>query len=528
MGDSTIIFPAGRIALEGANAVVGNTAHRVLAVGQQLAAGTAASGELQEQIGNDNSWDTLFGEKSMLAATIRAFKGTLSSPLNRVTRIDAIGLDDNGSTKAAGKVTFTSGPVTAGASGSITVIIGSERNHSYEVSYLGGDVVTAIGATLEAAINADSKRQVEPANSAGDVDLVAQHAGTVGNGIGIKVVGSIPGVDIAVTAMTGGATDPVLTTLFDPVATERYQTVLYPANWGFDTLTDFLDARLNTAGQLLDGVGITALADTVANLKTAGNAENSASLIIYGDNKVDDALYKGSAILELPYETVGYAGGIRALRLTDGASISRFVAGNAGLDNFGGVHVSSKPYANTPYPFSSVVPAGKGFTQTEIEELKDAGIAVRGNNISKNQIISGEVVTTYKTDSSGNPDQTFKFLNYVDQGVAFRELLYNNIRARYAQSRLTDGDLIPRIPSVNEDSLSQYVTELFVLAGTPEYSLVVAGAAAKSFFRQELDVTIDFATGTATIFGQVPLLTQFRAFDAVFQLRFDVPVGAGG
>lgn len=527
MGDSTIIYPAGRIALEGANAVVGNTAHRVLGVGQMLAAGTAVSGELQEQIGNDNSWDTLFGEKSMSAAMIRAFKGSLSAPLNRVTRLDFIALDDNGGgIEASGNVTFTGGPATA--DGSIKVIIGSNRNNSYTVSFSDTDNVTTIGDALVTVITADSKAQVSGVNTAGDVALTAEHKGTVGNGIGIKVIGEIPGVTIAVTAMSGGATDPSLTTLFDPVATERYQTVLYPANWGFDTLTDFLDARLNTGGQLLDGVGITALADTAANLKTAGNAENSASLIIYGDNKVDDALYKGSAILELPYETVGYAGGIRALRLTDGASISRFVAGNAGLDNFGGVHVSSKPYANTPYPFSSVVPAGKGFTQTEIEELKDVGIAVRGNNISKNQIISGEVVTTYKTDSSGNPDQTFKFLNYVDQGVAFRELLYNNIRARYAQSRLTDGDLIPRIPSVNAVSLSQYVTELFVLAGTPEYSLVVAGAAAKSFFRQELDVTIDFATGTATIFGQVPLLTQFRAFDAVFQLRFDVPVGAGG
>ncbi len=255
MGDSTVVFPFGSISLAGDNAAVGNTPHRVLAVGQMLAAGTAISGELQEEIGNDNSWDTLFGEKSMLAGTIRAFKGSLSAPLNRYSRIDAIGIDDNGSTKAAGKVTFTSGPVTAGASGSITVIVGSERNHSYEVSYSGGDVVTAIGAALETAINADSKRPVEPNNVAGDVDLDAQHAGTVGNDIGIKVIGSIPGVTIAVTGMTGGATDPVLTTLFDPVATERYQTILYPANWGFDALTDFLDARFNPTGQLLDGVG---------------------------------------------------------------------------------------------------------------------------------------------------------------------------------------------------------------------------------------------------------------------------------
>ena len=523
-GDTTIIKPDIDIALEGDVGTVGNTAHRVLAVGQKLADGTAPSGELQERIGNDDSWDDLFGEKSMLAATIRAFKGTISAPLNRVTRIDAIGLDDNsGGTEAAGKVTFTSGPATA--AGSITVIWGSSRYNSYTVSFAATDTINDIGVALVAAIAADSKRQVTGVNTGGDVEGTAQHKGTVGNGIGIKVIGQIPGVDIAVTAMSGGLTDPVLTTLFNPVASERYQTIIYPANWGFDTLTDFLDARFNSGGQLLDGVGITALVDSKSNLETDGGDENSPSLVIYGDKKVDDAQHRGPAIMELPYETAGYAAGIRALRLTQGASISRYVVGNAGNDNFGGVHLSSKPYFNTPYPYSPVVPSGKGFSQTEIDELEAAGISVRGNNIPKNEIISGSVVTTYKTDSAGNPDQTFKFLNYVDEGTAFRELQYNNVRARYAQSRLVDGPLIPRVPSVNIDSLKQFLVEIFELAGRPEYSLVVFGAAAKAFFRQNLDVTIDFATGTATVVERVPLISQFRAFRGTVQLRFDVPVG---
>ncbi|MBW1784840.1 MAG: hypothetical protein JRL30_29360, partial [Deltaproteobacteria bacterium] len=348
-GESTIIFPKGNYAIRGDTVNVGNTAHRVLAVGQLLAAGSAVSGELQEQIGNDNSWDTLFGEKSMLAATIRAFKGTLSAPLNRATRIDAIGLEDlGGGNEAAGKVTFTVGPATA--SGSVTVIIGSSRSNSYELVFADTDNVTAIGDALVDLITADAKAQASGINSAGDVDLTAEHKGTVGDGIGIKVVGSIPGVTIATTAMTGGAGDPVLTTLFDPVVTERYQTVMYPANWSFYTLTDFLDARFNPTGPLLDGIGITALVDSDTNLKIAANAENSASLVIVGDSAVDDSQYKGPAIFELPYETVGYVGAIRALRLTEGVNIASFVVGEAGLDAFGGVQLSSRPYANTPFP----------------------------------------------------------------------------------------------------------------------------------------------------------------------------------
>lgn len=522
-GDSPTIFPRGSIAARSDNPEVGLTEHRVLAVGQMLAGGTAVSGELQEEIGNDNSWDDLFDEKSMLAATIRAFKGSLTAPLNRYTRLDAIGIDDNGAgTEATGNVTFTSGPATA--DGSITVIWGSSRNNSYTVSFSDTDNITAIGDALVAAITADSKAQVAGVNTAGDVEGTAKHKGTVGNGIGIKVIGTIPGVDIAVTGMSGGATDPVLTTLFDPVANERYQTILYPANWGFDTLTDFLDPRFNPTGELLDGVGITSLVDTYANLKADVEAENSASLIVDMNPLVDDALYKGPAILELPYESVGYMGGLRALRLTEGVNISQFVVGEAGLDAFGGVALSSRPYANTPFPYSPVIPAGKGFSRTQILALTAAGGSVRGNSRAKNKIIWGEVVTTYKTDAAANPDPTFKFLNYVDETTAFRELQYNRTLARYPQSRLVDGDLIPRRPSVNVDSLKSFLVGIYELASRPEYALTVAGEAALSFFRENLNVSIDFASGSATITQRVPIVTQFREFLTTIQIRFDVPL----
>ncbi len=248
--------------------------------------------------------------------------------------------------------------------------------------------------------------------------------------------------------------------------------------------------------------------------------------MIYGDNLVSDALYKGPAIMELPWETVGYFGGIRALRFTEGVNISRFIVGNAGLDAFGGTHLASKPYANTPFPYSPVIPAGKGFTQTQIDALKAAGISIRGNNRAKNAIISGEVVTTYKTDAAANPDPTFKFLNYVDEGSNFRELQWNNLVAAYSQVRLTSGDLIPRVPSTNEADLKRFLAEIYKLASEPEYSLTIAGAAALSFFKENLDVAIDFANGSASITEVVPILTQFRTFNAGIQLRFDVPITA--
>jgi phage tail sheath gpL-like len=493
-----------------------------LAVGQQLAAGSATSGELQEQIGNDNSENTLFGERSMLAAMIRNFKGTLSAPLNRETRIDAIGLDDAGAgVKATGNVTFTGGPATA--AGSIQVDIGSERNHRYEVTYASGDSITDIGDALDTLVAADTKRQASSVNTVGDVEFTAEHAGIVGNGIGIRVTGTIPGVTIAVTAMSGGATNPTLTTLFDVVADERYQTIIWPAAWDFTTVTDFLDPRFNINGKVLDGVAVTSRTETFAQLGTDLDAENSASLAVHCNKKVDDALYKGSSIFELDYAIAAQIAAVRALRLTDGANIARFVIGDAGLDNFGGVHLSSKPYFNTPFSLLPVIPTGKGFTSgdgSEIETLLTKGGFVLGNNIAGNSIISGEVATTYKTDAASNPDTSFKFLNSVDTGVAIREFFFNNIRATYAQTRLTDGDLIPRVPSANEDSVRAFLTGLYTLLTEPEFSLTRSGEANLNIFKNNLTVSLDLSAGSVSGEMETPIVVQFREASFVIKIRF--------
>lgn len=518
-GQTVINQPEVSIVLQGAVQTVGNTAHRVLAVGQQTVAGTAVSGELQQQIPNDNSEDTLFGITSMLAETIRNFKGTLSAPLNRVTRIDAIGLDDAAGTQATGKVTFTVGPTTA--AGTILVDIGSSRNHRYEVAFAIGDTITEIGDALDVVVAADTKRQASSSNAVGDVTFTAEHDGTVGNTIGIRVTGVIPGVTIATTAMSGGATNPTLTTLFDVIADERYQTIIWPSTWGFTPVTDLLDARFNVNGKVLDGVAVSSLTDTFANLGTALDAENSESLIINNNKIVADTLYKGSSIFELDYAINAQIAAIRSLRLTDGANIAQYVIGDAGLDNFGGVALSSKPYFNTPYSFLPVIPNGKGFTSgtgSEIETLLDKGGFVLGNNIAGNLIISGEVVTTYKTDAAGNPDLSFKNLNAVDTGSAIREFNFNNIRATFAQTRLTSGDLIPRVPSANADSIRGFLINLFVLLSQPEFSLTVAGEAALTFFKENLTVTVNTAAGSVTSVQEVPIVVQFREFNGIIKI----------
>lgn len=515
MGSSIVNQPGITINLLGDTTTVQNSAQRVLVVGQQLAAGTATSGELQEQIFNDSSEDTLFGEASHLAMMVRAFKLN-----NKVTRIDAIGLDDaGGGTAATGTIVIAG--TTATADGAFVVTIGSDRNHSYTIAVPATSDPTAVGDLIEAAVNADTKNPVTAANVTGTVTMTAVHAGTIGNTIGLRITGSIPALTHSVTAMASGATDPTLTTLFDVVATERYQTVVYPLSWGIDDLTDFLDPRFNIAGQLLDGIGIVADSDTFSNINTAAGLLNSESVIMLGTKLVSNTSYKGPSLMELDDSLAAQFAALRSLRLTTDASIADIVSAATGpRDSFGGVHLSSKPYFNTPFQFLPLVGTGLGFSNAEIETLVTSGASILGNNISGTSIIAGEIVTTFKTDAAGNPDVSFKFANSVDTGTNVREYFFNNVRKQYTQSRLTDGDLIPGVSSANEQSIRAFLTGLYNDMTGPTFALTRSGEDNLNIFKDNLSVDLTLSSGLVTGDMVVPIVVQFRQFNGTVRIKF--------
>ena len=516
-GTTTINQPKVTFNIQADVLSVSNTAHKVLIVGQQLAGGAAVSGELTEEIGNDGSENTLYGIKSQLAAMIRTFKGTAITPLNRVTRIDAIGLDDASGTAATGDVAFVG---TATEAGILTVSVGSIKDHSYEISVVATDTATIIGDKLDVLVAADTTAQADSSNTTGTVTFTAQHDGTLGNVIGLKVVGAVAGVTHSVTAMASGATDPSLTTLFAPVSSLRYQTIIYPSNWGFSTLTSFTEPRFNVSGQLLDGIGITVLTDTFANLGTVADAENAKTLLIEGNNEVSETSYKGPAVFEMDYTAAAQIGALRALRLTDGTNIADITIGGGVIDNTGGPALSSKPYFNTPTSFP-VIPGGKGFDDSAIESLEAKGISVFGNNIADNLVILGAVVTTFKTDSAGNPDPTFHFLNAVDTAITSREYFFNNVRAKYAQTRLTDGDLIPGVDSANEQSVRTFLIKLYNDLTKPEFSATRSGEVNLNIFKANLVFTeFSILTGSVAAEMVLPLVGQFRDFNGLIKVRF--------
>jgi hypothetical protein len=283
-----------------------------------------------------------------------------------------------------------------------------------------------------------------------------------------------------------------------------------------------LDPRFNADGKVLDGVAFTALNDTVGNLSTLASALNSQSLVIIGGQSETETNYAGGDVVEIPMVKAAAFAGFRGLRLdTDGFSIADLViTANGPLDSFGGPALASKPYFNTPFSDLFPIKAGRGFDDTEIESLKDDGVSVLGNNLAANGVISGEIVTTYKTDFAGNPDVTFTFLNFVDTASQSREYFFNNYRTRFAQSRLTEGDIVKGRDMANEQVIRSFSKRLYQDLSGVDFVLLESGEAALNFFDTNIVISIDKAIGKVTIQMTVPIVTQMREIVATLKIAF--------
>ena len=511
---TTIMQPKVNVTIVPASEEAANTAQKILIVGQMLT-GTATAGALVENIANGGAEDALFGAKSMLATLVRENKRR-----NQQVQVDAIPLADNGGgVDATGTLAVTG---TATEAGTLTVITGSERNHKYSIAVASGDTATVIGDAIVAAITADATVPVTAANVTGTVTCTAANAGTYGNSIPLEIRGTVAGVSTTVTGMASGATDPTLTGVFDVIADKRYQAIVWPYPSDTVEVRNLLDARFNVDGKVLDGVAFTAINDTLGNLSTLASALNSESLVIIGGKAETETNYAGGDIVEIPMVKAAAFAGFRGLRLdTDGYNVSDLViTANGPLDSFGGPALASKPYFNTPFDRLFPIKTGRGFDDSEIETLHDDGVTVLGNNVAANGVIAGEVVTTYKTDAAGNADISFKYLNYVDTASQAREYFYNNYRKRFAQSRLTEGDVLKGRDMANANVVRSYSKRLYQDLSGVDYVLLESGETALNYFDTNLVIAIDKALGKVTVQMTVPLVTQIREIAATLKIAF--------
>tara|TARA_R110000765_G_scaffold46663_1_gene96193 strand:- start:758 stop:2383 length:1626 start_codon:yes stop_codon:yes gene_type:complete len=539
-GSSIVSQPRVTIGIEGAQENIGNSPQQILIVGAYNAAasGSANTGVLTENVPNtDAGINALFGAKSHIASLARSLR-----KMNGINKVDAIAIDATSLTTAA-TATITCAGTTAVA-GTFDLVIGSFRDHKITVSYQTSYSASDVANNIEIAINADTSLQVTATRAGDVVTLTAADKGLTGNEIPFRIIpngtsssyflasgavvigrsGGGGGVSLVTTSrMAGGVGDIATSGLFDVVGNERYQTVVYPSTSDVTILTDFLDPRWNADNIILDGVGIVGSVDTYANVLAVGAAQNSQSLMVIGSKNVNSQSYRGSSLLEFTDNVSAQVAGVRARRLTDGALISDLVIGSAALDSFGGSALASRPLFNTPFAYLPIIPIGLGWSNSEIELLLASGISILGSNRTRTGVISGEIVTTYKTDAASNPDESFNFLNKVDTSSQCREYFHNNIKKAYAQTRLTTGSLVSGRPMANEASIRGYLMSLYADLSGSDYALTVAGEAAQKVFAENMTVTIDMSQGKVTaVFAKVPLVSQFREFLGSFRVAFDV------
>ncbi len=530
---SIVAQPKVVMNIVGANTAVPNSAQKILVVAQKVTAGTAAVNTLLANVASDEATlGTLFGSRSMAAGIVRAIRA-----LNPVTQIDVFLGDETGDTAATGLITFA-GTVGAGNAGNLVLTVGSQIDYALSIPLVVGDTPTLIGDKVVAALVASVNVPLSGVNASGAVTLTAANLGVLGDQIGLQVDATdVPDItmDPAFTPMTGGVGTPDFAALSAAIGDVRYQTVVWPYSdtlINLSVISDILDARFNVDNKLLDGVAIATRSEPVIGTFTTpvtglSAGKNSQSLVVFADKTAtvttitERIVFSKPAQFEIDWIKSAQFAAIRALRFTPGQNISQFViATNGPLDSIGGPALASKPYFNTPMPNLPGVPASLGWTSVEIENLLTSGASIMGVNTSGTSALVGEVVTTYKTDVASNPDISFKFLNFVDTSSNAREYFFNNNKSRFAQSRLTEGDVIRGRDMANAETITAFQAQLYQDLSGEDFVLLQAGEAALEFFKASIVLSIDLATGTATLQLTAPLVTQLREILGTMQIAF--------
>jgi phage tail sheath gpL-like len=238
-----------------------------------------------------------YGAGSQLANMIATYRA--SDPVGELWALPLA--DATSATAASGTIAFAG---TATANGTLFLYIGAGAsasglvNSPVQVGVTSGQVATALATAVAAAINAQYGLPVTAAAASSTVTLTANNKGTLGNDIpitlnylGARAGQSTPaGLTVTITAMTGGATDPVLTNLATWLGTAAFDFIVnpYPNATALGVTSALMaDAtgRWSYAAQVYGHV-FSASRNTVANLQTLGTGFNDQHLTILGVNNL--------------------------------------------------------------------------------------------------------------------------------------------------------------------------------------------------------------------------------------------------
>jgi len=338
-------------------------------IGQKLAAGTLAPGQLVEVVHPDEAI-ALFGEGSIGAEQVAAFRA-----INRTSPLMVQALADaGGAVKATGTLTF------AGAVAVSTVLRFMIAGKPIRFTAASGDAVADMATKLAAAINAETSLTVTAAAAAAVVTVTARHGGEVGNDIDLRVDTTdqpLPsGLTIAIVDMANGAGNPDLEDALDIIENDWFTQIGHPWNDATNMAAFAEDlARRYQAMSKLDAHGFVGKRGTYGQLGTWGALTNSPFLTCLGLSRPKSSSWVLSAV----------AMGLATFHLTNDPARQLKSLAMTGFDGPDAVDQ---------------------FTETEQDLLLRKGISTF-DHLSDGTTVVSRMVTTYKQSNLGVADRAW-------------------------------------------------------------------------------------------------------------------------
>jgi phage tail sheath gpL-like len=261
----------------------GSQTQRTLIIGQVLASGNAVVNMPVLGQGVSDA-QAKGGLGSMLALMTAAYVAA-----------DSVGetwflplADASGAVAASGTVRFTGSPTSTGV---LSLYIAGQ---SLSLTVVTGETPADIATALVSLVTATSNLPVTATATTDTVTLTAKNKGTGGNEIDLRLnyLGSASGqatpagLTVALTQMTGGATNPTLSAALANLGDEPFDFVVcpYTDTASLDALKSLMNdqnGRWSYASQIYGHV-FAAQRGTLSTLATAGNARNNQHESIMG------------------------------------------------------------------------------------------------------------------------------------------------------------------------------------------------------------------------------------------------------
>lgn len=425
-------------------------AYRAILIGQKLATGSAAANSLHRVTSVDQVIE-LAGRGSMLHRQAIAWFAS-----NRSTELWIGVLADDAAGVAATGTIVVSGPATE--DGTIPLYLGGER---MPVAVSSGDTANDIATAIGAAINEAADLPVTATVDTATVTIAFRHKGLVGNSYDIRDSfhdgEALPaGVGLVITAMSGGATNPTLTSLLAAMSSLWFMVWSHP--YTDATSLAAIEAELASRFgpmRMMDGIAITSASGSFATLATLGSGRNSQHSIIVAQ--------PGESVLTPPME---------------------FAAETAALVALHGAADPARPFQTLAMSHAIAPAEADQWSVEERNLLLFDGIATT-KRAAGGVVQLERIITTYQTSPAGADDTAYLDATTILTLMYLRYSFRVRMQTKYPRHKLADDGtrfgsgqkvITPKLGKAEAISWFREVEELGLVEGFDQFKrdLVVA------------------------------------------------------